>query len=252
MSLRWLAIITVTLSACAVHGRTSLIAGMAPPPPPPPSAVASAHAEVSIDIEISFFGVPLRGVEDVVFVLDRSGSMGLVSAGVSGRALGMGKTSSALASIGGSLLNQAVHNPLPSKLDSAKRELIDTLYAMPAGTSFGVIFFDNQINALAPRMWVLDQHSRERAAAFIRAIKPGGSTAAVPAMRLAYNMGARRIILLSDGLANSGGNGGDLLREARSAMRAGLRIDTVGLGLDQDDALLQNLAAESGGISVMR
>lgn len=252
MGNRWLAItITVTLSACAVHGQSALITGPAPPPPQP-SPVASAHAEVSIDLEISFFGVPLRGAEDVVFVLDRSGSMGLVSAGVSGGALGMGKTGSALASIGGTLLNEAAHNPLPSKLDSAKSELVDTLYAMPDGTSFGIIFFDHEINALAPRMWILDPHSRQRAAAFIRAIKPGGSTAAVPAMRLAYNMGARRIILLSDGLANSGGSGRDLLREARQAMRAGLRIDTVGLGLDQDDRLLQNLAAESGGISVMR
>jgi hypothetical protein len=101
-------------------------------------------------------------------------------------------------------------------------------------------------------MWILDGRSRAAAAGFIRNIRPRGSTAAVPAMRLAYQMGARRVILLSDGLANTGGGGGDLLAEARPQMARGMRIDTVGLGIDQDGELMRSLAAESGGLAVMR
>jgi hypothetical protein len=71
-------------------------------------------------------------------------------------------------------------------------------------------------------------------------------------MALAYRMGAGRVILLSDGLANTGGTGRDMVRQARGAIARGVRIDTVGLGLDQDDALLVRLARESGGINVMR
>ena len=43
-----------------------------------------------------------------------------------------------------------------------------------------------------------------------------------------------------------------LLAEARPRMGQGLRIDTVGIGLDQDTDLLQTLASESGGMAVMR
>jgi hypothetical protein len=40
--------------------------------------------------------------------------------------------------------------------------------------------------------------------------------------------------------------------EARGAMRAGVRFDTVGLGIDQDSQLLTALAAESGGLAIKR
>jgi len=52
----------------------------------------------------------------------------------------------------------------------------------------------------------------------------------------------------SDGLGNVGGDSRALLRDAREAMRGGVRIDTIGLGKGQDAALLQALASESGGI----
>jgi hypothetical protein len=212
----------------------------------------AARASLSIDVKISFFGVPLDGADDVVFVLDRSGSMGGLSTGFAGSQVGMGSTTSTLVGLGGSIANGVAGGPLPSKMEAAKDELIRTLRAMPDGTRFGVIFFNRQINALSPRMWTLGPNTRARAETFIRGIEATGSTAAVPAMRLAYRMGARRVILLSDGLANTGGDGKDLLADARRAMRLGLRIDTVGLGLDQDGELLQTVAAESGGLAVVR
>ena len=67
-------------------------------------------------------------------------------------------------------------------------------------------------------------------------------------MRTAFLMNARQIVLLSDGLGNIGGDSRALLRDAREAMRSGVRIDTIGLGKDQDAALLETLAVESGGL----
>jgi hypothetical protein len=84
------------------------------------------------------------------------------------------------------------------------------------------------------------------------AISARGGTAAVPALRLAYAQGPSRVILLSDGLANSGGGARDLLADARGAMHAGVRFDTVGLGIDQDAQLLDTLARESGGLAIRR
>lgn len=250
------ALITAVLlgsAACtgsaAFHGGARMAATpvMIQPDPAP-----AARAAVSVDVHISFFGVPLDNADDVVFVLDHSGSMSGMSTGFAGKQVGMGSTTATLVSLGGSLANHAAGGPLRSKMEAAKHELIRTLHAMPDGVRFGVIFFNNDIHALSPRMWVLGPNTRARAEQFIRGIDATGSTAAVPAMRLAYGMGARRVILLSDGLANRGGNGSDLLADARHAMRAGLRIDTVGLGLDQDGDLLQTMAAESGGLAVIR
>ena len=215
-------------------------------------AGTSASAAVSVGVRISFFGVPLDDARDVVFVLDRSGSMSGVSAGVAGEVVGMSEGEALVAGLGATVLNHAAGKPLPSKMEAAKEELIRTLHALPDGTRVGVIFFDDELDALAPTLWILDGRSRAAAASFIRGIRPRGSTAAVPAMRLAYQMGASRVILLSDGLANTGGGGGDLLAEARGAIAGGVRIDTVGLGIDQDSRLMRTLAAESGGLAVMR
>jgi hypothetical protein len=67
-------------------------------------------------------------------------------------------------------------------------------------------------------------------------------------MRTAFLMNARRIVLLSDGLGNVGGGAYAVLRDAREAMRGGVRIDTIGLGYGQDYDLLRSLAHESGGL----
>jgi hypothetical protein len=220
-------------------------------PPPPEAPPPGVHARAGITVQVSFFGIPLGGSQDVVFVLDRSGSMSGIAAGFAGKDVGMSETGAVLAGLGASIVNAKTRS-MPSKMQAAKDELIRTLSAMPDGTRFMIIFFDDKLAAFAPRMLVLDPQTRTAATEFVRGIKPGGSTAAVPALRLAYQEGAARVVLLSDGLANTGGGGDTLLAEARAAMRAGVRFDTVGLGIDQDSRLLTSLAAESGGMAIKR
>ncbi|MDX2093078.1 MAG: VWA domain-containing protein [Kofleriaceae bacterium] len=211
-----------------------------------------AYAHAQVNVHVSFFGIPLDGAQDVVFVLDRSGSMSGVSTGFAGQSVGMSKTQAVLVGLGGTLANGIAGGPLPSKLDAAKQELIGTMRALPDGTRFNIIWFDDELKALSPHMAVLDGRSRAGVEAFIQRIDAGGSTAAVPALDLAYAIGAARIVLLSDGLANTGGGGDTLIARARTAIAHGVRFDTVGLGIDQDADLMQTLAHESGGLAMMR
>jgi hypothetical protein len=201
-----------------------------------------------VNIQISFFGIPLSAAQDVVFVLDRSGSMNGIAAGFAGEDVGMSKTTTAIVGIAGQLVGPKGH----SKMEAAKAELVNTLQQLPDGTRFMIIFFDDELAAFAPHMMTLDPNTRAAAIHFVQRIKPGGSTAAVPALRLAYKAGAARVILLSDGLANTGGGADELLADARAQMQRGVRFDTVGLGIDQDSSLMNSLAAESGGLSMKR
>lgn len=227
-------------------------------PLPPPGGYAHANGgaavgvQANVSVRVSFFGIPLDNAQDVVFVLDRSGSMDLVSTGFSGQAAGMGEVGSVVASLGATIANGATGNHLPSKLEVAKAELVRTIRAMPDGTRFNIIFFNDEIKALSRTMMVLHPGSRAGVEAFIRGIDTDGSTAAVPALDLAYQIGAARIILLSDGLANTGAGADTLLQRAREQMSMGVRFDTVGIGLDQDLELMQKLAGESGGVALMR
>jgi Mg-chelatase subunit ChlD len=233
-------------AALGCQGQLRLHGGVVAPAP----VVMAGQASVTVDV--SFFGIPLAGAQDVVFVLDRSGSMDTVAAGFAGQDAGMGAGTALLTDIGATIANEAAGGPLPSKMEAAKAELIRTLRALPDGTRFTIVFFDETVNAMSPTLLTLSPHTREHAIRFVGGIDTGGSTAAVPAMRAAYTAGAARVVLLSDGLANEGGSGGELLAEARAQMARGVRFDAVGLGISQDAALLRTLASEGGGQLVMR
>ncbi len=111
-----------------------------------------------------------------------------------------------------------------------------------------VLFFNSELDAAAPSMIQLDEQGRANLITFVRETEPDGSTALAPAMRTAFMMNAKRIVLLSDGLGNVGGNADAVLRDAREAIRGGIRVDTIGIGAGQDSALLSSLASESGGL----
>src|SRR5690349_12234955 len=184
----------------------------APPPQAPAPPRAGVGVGVALSFDIQFYGLPLGGADDLVFVLDRSGSMD-----------------------GG-------------KLDGAKSELLGVLDRLPDGTRVGLVFFNTGVaewtlasvvgattsevvggdratrwlagasaalvtraSGADRRLVALSPLYRRHAYGFIGGIDASGSTAAVPALRAAASMGARHIVFLSDGLANTDGDGGELM-----------------------------------------
>ena len=252
---------TTTATGGATGGATVHTAGHVEvpvppaPPPPPPVPVAIQGAEV-----VEFFGIPLEGAEDVVFVLDCSGSMDDLAQGAIAQVQVAPPPTDAppAADAPPSPPDATAPAPVPTepppapraprKIDIAQAELVDALRQLPAGTRMNVIFFNTDLDAFAPSLVPLQEAGREGLVAFVSEQVATGRTALVPAMRTAFLMNARRIVLLSDGLGNVGGDSSVLLRDAREAMRGSVRIDTIGLGRDQDAALLGALASESGGL----
>lgn len=218
-----------------------------------------------------FFGIPLEGAQDVVFVLDCSGSMAELAQGQVAQIQPAAPPPAAPApptanAPGGVSVDPTAPPPPPDtttpppapapapapaqprKIDVAQAELIDALQKLPAGTRLDVIFFNSDLAAFSPGPFALDETNRANLIAFIKDTGPAGSTALAPAMRAAFLMNAQRVVLLSDGLGNVGGNAQAVLRDAREAMHGGVRIDTIGLGAGQDRSLLGSLASESGGL----
>lgn len=200
-------------------------------------ATAHARAQTAVAVEMEgaaepeFFGIPLGDAQDIVFVLDRSGSMDEYA---QGRMADVHKDDGPTTS--------------PRKIDVAQAELLEALQRLPEGTRLNVIFFDQGLEGFAQQSVALEPKTRDDLIAFVKATVPYGSTALAPALRTAFLMNAPRVVLLSDGLGNVGGDSEDILRDAREAMLGDVRIDTIGLGPDQDRILLETLAAESGGI----
>ncbi len=242
-----------------VSGQVDTPTSVPAPPLPPPSAVALEGAPV-----VEFFGVPLDGAQDVVFVLDRSGSMSDPARGhiaqlavpadpmVPGNPdtgdLDTSGDPDAPGGVTAPVEAAPVVHQIVRKIDVARAELIHALERLPAGTRINVVLFNNGIEASAPGILPLEEVDRERLIQFVESTFPAGRTALAPAMRTAFLLNARRIVLLSDGLGNLGGDARAVLRDARQAIRGGVRIDTIGLGWNRYARLLQVLARESGGL----
>jgi Mg-chelatase subunit ChlD len=218
---------------------------------------------------VEFFGVPLEGAQDVVFVLDCSGSMANAAQGrmaeiqpappppadappADGAPPGAPPPPEAPpADAPPSPDAPPVAPAAPTyrtKLEVAQAELVDALRRLPDGTRMNVLFFNDELEIISPTMLVLDETGRTRLIEFVQLTNADGNTALAPALRTAFLMNPRRVVLLSDGLGNVGGNADAVLRDAREAMHGGVRIDAIGIGRGQDDRLLGRLAGESGGL----
>jgi hypothetical protein len=207
------------------------------------------QAHVSVDTAVvplqgapvtEFFGIPLADAQDVLFVLDVSGSMTESATGQ-------------LAMIAPPSTPQPQPQPqpqvrVPTKLEVAQAELIETLAKLPVGTRINIFIFSNDVDAYAPSSVVIDEATRTDLIAFVRDMQANGSTALQPAMRMAFLLNAPRIVLLSDGLGNIGGDRDDIMRDVREAVLGGVRIDAIGIGPSQDTTLLTSLTAETGGL----
>jgi Ca-activated chloride channel family protein len=121
-----------------------------------------------------------------------------------------------------------------------------------------VVEFDDQITL----MWRASHvHDVGRLQSEIDALTPRGSTDLAGGMERGIEEaeGAReklhltngtlsRVVLLTDGLANTGvTNESEIARMAEDARRQGVRVSTIGLGLDYNEDLLQSIAEGGGG-----
>jgi hypothetical protein len=256
-----------------VHVQARAVPLPPPPPPPPPAPLV----EIKNAPVVEFFGIPLEGAADVVFVLDCSGSMDELAHGrIAEIAVAApAPDPNAVQPVDPTVTPDPNAPPPPPdpntpppdpnappppppapppqpagprKIEIAQQELVDALQRLPVGTAMNVIFFNDEVDGYAPNVVPLQEAGRAGLIAFVRESVPYGKTALVPAMRAAFLMNARRIVLLSDGLGNVGGGSKLLLEDMREAIRGGVRIDAIGLGHDQDADLLSRLAAESGGL----
>jgi Ca-activated chloride channel family protein len=140
------------------------------------------------------------------------------------------------------------------KIEYAKAAAIEAVRRLEPDDVFALIAFDHEVESLVPACRVGDRRGLE---ARIRSIVPRGNTAIYggvtqAAAELRRNLEDRRythrMILLSDGLANSGpSRPDDFARLGATLIREGISVSTVGLGNDYNEDLMTRLARKSDG-----
>jgi Ca-activated chloride channel family protein len=138
-----------------------------------------------------------------------------------------------------------------AKLSAAKRCAQWIAERLQAKDELGLVAFDDRVRLLTPLASV--DGPRMRAA--IASIGPGGSTnlsggwlRGLGELVDAPADGPRKIMLLTDGLANAGiTNRDDLVQMARRARLEGVTTSTIGFGAGYDEELLRDMADAGGG-----
>lgn len=139
------------------------------------------------------------------------------------------------------------------KIEQARRAAIDALSLLNSNDIVSVVTYDTTVSVLVPATKMSDRESIEKA---IRTIQADGSTAlfdgvskgAAEVRKFLDKERVNRIVLLSDGLANSGpSTPAELGALGASLMRENISVSTLGLGLGYNEDLMVQLAKKSGG-----
>jgi len=140
-----------------------------------------------------------------------------------------------------------------AKLAKAKEAAIEALRRLDPDDIFSVVVYDHNVQTV-----VQAQRARqvERIEAMIRSIRSGGNTAlfggvSQGAAQVRRNLSGdyvHRIILLSDGIANTGPSSPeDLGRLGASLLKENISVTTVGVGMDYNEDLMTQLSERSDG-----
>lgn len=140
-------------------------------------------------------------------------------------------------------------------LDEAKRLAAEMVCRLDAGDRVAIIAYDDHVDVVVPSRPVGDRASILSA---IWGIACGGMTAlhagwaagAEQAARAMAEADLSRVLLLSDGCANSGLTDDDeIAAHCREMAEAGVSTSTYGLGTGFNEALMHAMAAAGGGIA---
>jgi Ca-activated chloride channel homolog len=141
------------------------------------------------------------------------------------------------------------------KLHDARQAVLRLIDRLTPDDRLAVVTYSNGVDTLMP-LKPMDARNRQRAGAAVRRIYSGGGTnlggglrrGIETLMHTTARQRQRRVILISDGLANHGiTDPGALGSMAAGAVENNFSVSTVGVGLDFNEVLMTTIADHGAG-----
>ncbi len=217
------------------------------------------------DAATTFYGIPVES-ENVIFILDHSGSMSEPSRWKAPEDVATGPSRK-----GRPIVKQEGNR----KIDIARWQLKQCLAGLPEGVRFNVIFFNHEWKILSEKMLKISTGSLKIAFKFIGELEPVGGTNIYDPVEKGFRFagaGMRdklnktnidTIFLLTDGMPNAGQipNADDIIVKIREVNKTKkVRVNTVGVfgssgrgnimggnAAQEGEAFLKELSQDSGG-----
>jgi hypothetical protein len=220
------------------------------------SGHASSLATVSRSLRLDpgfFFGHDVRPLHSVAYVLDLSGSMSERSGSMAGQ-LGRQQAAQAggalVSSFGGSTLGNAAAGTVLSmdkKVELVKDHLNASLRGLSPDAKFNIVMFSGDVQTLSPAMIPAGTITTLLVSDFVARLEEGGATSMMQAIEAGLSTDADDLIVLTDGLPTDATPEEILAMVNTQNQAKPRRIFTVGVGSDQAEGFLTQLAHDNGG-----
>jgi len=142
-----------------------------------------------------------------------------------------------------------------SKIESARAAAATLVRSLRDGDIVALDSFSDEAHSLVPPTR-LDMHTRQEILRHIAGLVPTGSTNMFAGLNLAESQMAgapsshalRRVVMISDGIANVGPSSADVLGAvAERGLRNRAQVTSFGVGIDYDERTLNALSVRSNG-----
>ncbi|MGQ0614599.1 MAG: VWA domain-containing protein [Planctomycetaceae bacterium] len=205
--------------------------------PPAEGAVGEEAAGQAKEGVVYFYGIRTSS-KRIVFCIDISGSMDFPLDGQGGKK--------------------------PPRMESAKRELLQALAALPEEALFSIVAYNATVSEWKRKPVLATPNSKQEARKFVEKLQPAGATNIYDALTLAMDVAAGgnrtkeeadTIFFLTDGQPTHGRivDAAQILEEITARNKLlGLVIHTIGVSKEQNAGFLLNLAKRNGGEYVAR
>jgi len=200
-----------------------------------------------------YYGISTEG-QNIVFVIDISGSMeGKQEGTLQDRAQGEAANRAgreAERAVGGAI-GRALGNQVrqqATKLAGAKRELVPTIRGLEESSLFTILTFGDNVREWQDELVPAVSGNKNIAIAYVNGLDADGGTPMLAALEGAFGFpGTDAIFLMTDGQPTDATTSEILSRVRSLNASRRLALHTIGLGPDQDEEFLADLARQNGG-----
>lgn len=199
-----------------------------------------------------FFGHDVRPFRSVTYVLDLSGSMSERTGSTASRIGHEQAASHSQRLLGGKAgalgvaASDSVGN-MDKKVELVKDHLNASLRGLSTEAKFNIVLFSDGVRTLSPSLISANGATTTLVAGFVAKLSEGGSTNLKAAIEAGLETGAEDVIVLTDGLPTDSTPEQILNMVAGRNAQHTRRVFTVGVGDDQAEEFLSQLAEDNGG-----
>jgi uncharacterized protein with von Willebrand factor type A (vWA) domain len=195
------------------------------------------------------YGLDVTQWNNIVFVVDFSGSMESQTGGMTERTVASqaeGRLGGLIGGRAGGKLQDEM-SKRRKKVEEAKREVAGAVEGLSEEQMFGIVYFESTPHLWKDELVAADEDTRKAASKFVKKVEGGGGTGIQQALEMAFGLEPETVVLVTDGEPTDASPDQILQRLGELNPDGAVVVHSVGVGEDHDRDFMEAVADQNGG-----